>query len=66
MLLDVVFENDEFLVVNKLLNLRFYLNYRFEGNSLLSRALYYMDGATSYIVYRFDMDILGVVVFVKK
>ena len=35
--LDVVFEDDEFLVVNKPPNLRFHPNHRFEGNSLLSR-----------------------------
>ncbi|ABO97676.1 predicted protein, partial [Ostreococcus lucimarinus CCE9901] len=64
--LDVVFENDEFLVVNKPPNLRFHPNHRFEGNSLLSRALHHMDGATPYIVHRLDMDTSGVAVFVKK
>ena len=66
--LDVVFEDDEFLVVNKPPNLRFHPNHRFEGNSLLSRALHHLDGAdaTPYIVHRLDMDTSGVAVFVKK
>lgn len=64
--LDVVFEDDEFLVVNKPPNLRFHPNHRFEGNSLLSRALHHLNGSTPYIVHRLDMDTSGVAVFVKK
>ena len=64
--LDVVFEDDEFLVVNKPPNLRFHPNHRFESNSLLSRALHHLGGATPYIVHRLDMDTSGVAVFVKK
>ena len=64
--LDVVHEDDEFLVVNKPPNLRFHPNHRFEGNSLLSRALHHTKGETPYIVHRLDMDTSGVAVFVKK
>jgi len=64
--LDVVYEDEEFLVVNKPPNLRFHPNHRFESNSLLSRALHHLNGATPYIVHRLDMDTSGVAVFVKK
>ena len=64
--LDVVHEDEEFLVVNKPPNLRFHPNHRFEGNSLLSRALHHLKGETPYIVHRLDMDTSGVAVFVKK
>lgn len=52
--LDVVFEDDRFLVVNKPSYLRMHPSHRFEGGSLLNRAIGHC-GFMPFVVHRLDM-----------
>lgn len=52
--LDVVFEDDNFLVVNKPPFLKMHPSHRFEGGSLLNRAIGHC-GFTPFLVHRLDM-----------
>lgn len=71
--LDVLYEDEELLVVNKPPGLRFHPVHRFEGNSLLSRCIGHVrrgtgkgeDAPLPHIVHRLDMDTSGVCMFVK-
>lgn len=79
--LDVIHEDDDVLVVNKPPGLRFHPVHRFEGNSLLSRAIGHVrragrdddsvdgdpeDAHVPHVVHRLDMDTSGVCVLVKR
>lgn len=52
--LDVIFEDANFLVVNKPAYLKMHPSHRFEGGSLLNRAIGYC-GFMPYILHRIDM-----------
>ena len=75
--LDVIHEDDDVLVVNKPPGLRFHPTHRFEGNSLLSRAIAHVrdnkndegpgdEVHVPHVVHRLDMDTSGVCVLVKR
>jgi 23S rRNA pseudouridine1911/1915/1917 synthase len=65
----VLYEDQHMLAVNKPPGLRMAPRHRFEGGSLLNRMLHHLGtatgGAKPYIVHRLDMDTSGVVVFAK-
>lgn len=52
--LEIVFEDDRFLVVNKPSFLKMHPSHRFEGGSLLNRAIGYC-GYTPWLLHRLDM-----------
>lgn len=52
--LDIIFEDDSFLVVNKPSYLKMHPNHRFEGGSLLNRAIGHC-GFMPFVVHRLDM-----------
>lgn len=66
----VLYEDDHMLAVNKPPGLRMAPRHRFEGGSLLNRMLHHLGtstgGAKPHIVHRLDMDTSGVVVFAKS
>ncbi|KAK3276527.1 hypothetical protein CYMTET_15406 [Cymbomonas tetramitiformis] len=65
--LQVIYEDEWMLVVDKPPGIRFHPKHRFEGGSLLNRVLYhFQDTAVPYIVHRLDMDTSGVAVFAKS
>eukprot|EP00737_Agarophyton_chilense_P002539 gb/GEZJ01002897.1/.p1 GENE.gb/GEZJ01002897.1/~~gb/GEZJ01002897.1/.p1 ORF type:complete len:314 (-),score=33.39 gb/GEZJ01002897.1/:2198-3139(-) len=63
--LDIVFEDDSFLVLNKPSYVKMHPSHRFEGGSLLNRAIGYL-GYPPRILHRLDMHTTGVVVIMAK
>lgn len=52
--LEILFEDDKFLAVNKPAFLKMHPSHRFEGGSLLNRAIGYC-GYTPWLLHRLDM-----------
>lgn len=52
--LDIIFEDDTYLVVNKPSFIKMHPSHRFEGGSLLNRAIGYL-GYTPRLLHRLDM-----------
>ena len=63
--LDIIHEDDTFLVVNKPSFLKMHPSHRFEGGSLLNRAIGYL-GYAPFLVHRLDMHTTGVVMIAKQ
>lgn len=63
--LDIIFEDEYFLVVNKPSFIKMHPSHRFQGGSLLNRAIGYL-GRTPFILHRLDMHTTGVVLLAKK
>ena len=64
--IDIIFENDDVLVVNKPPYLRTHPIHRHTGTSLINRCITYLDGKECYVVHRLDMDTSGVILFCKN
>lgn len=63
---EVIFENEDILVVNKPPYLRTHPIHRHTGTSLINRCISHLGGKECYIVHRLDMDTSGVILFVKN
>lgn len=64
--LDVVYEDADLLVVAKPPDLRVHPVHRFEGGSLLNRAVTHLGGDVPSVVHRLDQDTSGVTLLVKN
>ena len=64
--IEVIFENEDILVVNKPPYLRTHPIHRHTGTSLINRCISHLGGKECYIVHRLDMDTSGVILFVKN
>ena len=63
-MLQVLFEDAELLLVNKPSGLRVAPIHRWDGNSLLGRAIAHL-GTVPHVLHRLDMDTTGVTAFAK-
>jgi len=63
---EVIYEDDDILVVNKPPYLRTHPIHRHTGTSLINRCISHLGGKECYIVHRLDMDTSGVIMFVKN
>jgi 23S rRNA pseudouridine1911/1915/1917 synthase len=63
--LDIIYEDDAYLIVNKPAFLKMHPIHRFQGGTLLNRCIGHL-GKPPHLCHRLDMHTSGVVMFVKR
>ena len=63
--LQILWEDEDLLVVNKPAGVSAVPRHRFEGNSMVNRAVHHLKGRAPYVLHRLDFGTSGVLVFAK-
>ncbi len=63
--LDILYEDEDLLVVNKPSGVSMIPRHRFEGGAMVNRVVGYLNGRSPYVVHRLDQPTSGVVLLGK-